>query len=128
MPDLQDYQEHATEIKIDGLTNGTYFILASIDANFSLTKNIIAKQQTYVSNISYIHTNTNDYYVLDRDNGQPLAKCNRCRLWESTYNYSTSKYEEIKAEKYTTDKNGFFKLKESKDYRNFLLQVNSWNR
>ncbi len=122
LPDLQDYQEHATEIKIDGLANGTYFILAGIDPNFSLLKNIIAKQLTYVSNISYIHTNANDYYVLDRDNGHPLANA-AVQIWESKYNYNTSKYEEQKLEKYTTDKNGFFKLKESKDYRNFLLQI-----
>ncbi|MEO6253405.1 MAG: alpha-2-macroglobulin family protein [Ferruginibacter sp.] len=123
LPDLQDHQEHATEIKIDGLANGTYFILASIVPDFSLTKNIIAKQLTYVSNISYIHTNTNDYYVLDRDNGQPLGNA-QVQVWESKYNYSRSMYEEIKAEKYTTDKNGFFKMKESKEYRNFVLQVN----
>jgi hypothetical protein len=122
LPDLQDYQQHTTEIKIDGLAAGTYFILASIDPAFSLSKNIIAKQQTYVSNISYIHTNNNDYYVLDRDNGQPLANA-QVQLWESKYNYNSNAYEEIKAEKYTTDKNGFFKLKETKEYRNFLMQV-----
>lgn len=122
LPNLQDYQEHATEIKIDGLANGTYIILASIDPDFSLTKNIIAKQLTYISHISYIHTNTNDYYVLDRDHGQPLANA-QVQFWESTYNNNINSYEEIKGEKYTTDKNGFFKLKESKDYRNFLIQV-----
>ncbi|MBK8496208.1 MAG: hypothetical protein IPL50_15240 [Chitinophagaceae bacterium] len=123
LPDLQDFQEHAIEIKIDGLPNGIYFILASIDPGFSLNKNIIAKQQTYVSRISYLHTNTNEYYVLDRDNGLPLANA-PVQFWESKYNYTNSRYEEIKAEKYTTDKNGFFKLKENKEYRNFLLQVN----
>jgi len=122
LPNLQDYQEHAAEIKVDGLENGTYFILASIDANFSLTKNIIAKQVTYISNISYIHTNTNDYYVLDRDSGQPLANA-QVQLWESKYNYNNSTYEEKKLEKYTTDKNGFCKLKDSREYRNYLIQV-----
>ena len=29
----------------------------------------------------------------------------------------------IKAEKYSADKNGFFKMKETKEYRNFMLQV-----
>ena len=106
------------EIKIDGLASGMYFILASVDPNFALTKNIIAKQFTYVSNISYIHTNTNDYYVLDRDNGQPLANA-QVQTWESKYNSKNSTYEDTKAEKYTTDKNGFFKLKETKEYRNF---------
>jgi len=122
LPDLQDYQEHATEIKIDGLPTGIYLVLASIDPGFSLTKNIIAKQQTYVSNISYIHTNVNDYYVLDRDNGQPLANAT-VQVWESKYNYNTSKYDEVKLEKYITDLGGSFKLKESKDYRNFYIQV-----
>jgi len=122
LPDLQDYQEHAAEIKIDGLDNGIYFILASIDANFSLSKNIIAKQLTYVSNISYIHTNTNDYYVLNRDNGLPLANA-EIQLWESKYDYKTSSTTDTKLEKYTSDKNGYFKVKETKNYRNFLLQV-----
>ncbi len=122
LPDLQDYQEHSAEIKIDGLANGIYIILASIDEHFSLDKNIIAKQLTYVSNISYIHTNKNDYYILDRDNGGPLANA-KVQLWQSSYNYKTSIQEETKAEKYATDKNGFFKMKETKEYRNFLIQV-----
>lgn len=126
LPDLQDYQQHAAEIKIDGLDNGTYFILASIDANFSLTKNIIAKQVTYISNISYIHTNKDDYYVLNRDNGLPLVNA-QVQLWQSAYNYNSNGYEEKKLEKYTTDKNGFFKLKGSSEYRNYLLQVTYGN-
>ncbi len=123
LPDLQDYQEHSVEIKTDALPNGVYLILASIDPSFSLSKNIIARQQTYVSNISCIHTNNNDYYVIDRDNGQPLANA-QVQLWEQKYNYTKNNYEDIKAEKYSTDKNGFFKLKESKEYRNFFMQVN----
>jgi uncharacterized protein YfaS (alpha-2-macroglobulin family) len=122
LPDPQDYQNHAAEIKIDGLANGVYFILASIDENFSLQKNIIAKQTIYVSNISYIHNNNNEYYVLHRDNGLPLANT-QVQIWETKYNYQNSSNEEVKAEKYTTDKNGLFKMKDSKDYRNFLLQL-----
>ena len=38
LPDPKDYQQHSTEIKIDGLANGVYFIIASIDEKFSLTK------------------------------------------------------------------------------------------
>ncbi|MFZ1784830.1 MAG: alpha-2-macroglobulin family protein [Ferruginibacter sp.] len=126
LPDLQDYQEHKAEIKIDGLGNGLYVVLASIDPNFSLTKNIIAKQLTYISDISYLHTNTNDYYVLHRDNGQPLVNA-KVQVWQSAYNYNLNRYDESEAEQYTTDKNGFFKMKETKDYRNFLLQVTYGN-
>lgn len=122
LPDLTDFQEHAAEIKIDGLSSGIYFILASVDENFALTKNIIAKQVIYVSNISYIHNNNNEYYVLHRDNGQPLPNT-QVQVWETKYNYQNGNDDEIKAEKYTTDKNGMFKMKDSKDYRNVLLQL-----
>ena len=122
LPDQQDYQEHATEIKIDGLAIGTYFILASTDEKFSLTKNIMARQLTYVSNISYIHTSANEYYVLDRDSGKPLANA-QVQIWENKYNYTAGANEEIKAEKYTADETGFFKLKESREYRSISLQV-----
>ena len=121
LPDPQDYREHSAEIKIDGLTNGVYLLFASIDENFSLTKNIIARQLTYISNISYIHNNNNEYYALHRDNGQPLPNT-QVQVWESNYNYTTSAYEQVKEEKYTTDKNGSFKLRKSSTYRNFLLQ------
>ena len=123
LPDLQDFQLHATEIKTDALDNGVYLIMASIDENFSLAKNIIAKQLIHISNISYIHNNTSEYYVLHRDNGQPLANT-QVQLWQNEYNYQTRIYEEKKAEKYVSDKNGYFKIKESKDYRNFLIQLN----
>ncbi len=122
LPDPQDYQNHSTEIKVDALGNGAYFILASLDANFSLQKNIIARQLTYVSNISYIKNNTGEYYVLNRDNGQPYNNA-QVQVWQTKYNYTKSENEGIKAENYTTDKNGLFKLIKSKEYRNILLQI-----
>ncbi|MEP7110893.1 MAG: alpha-2-macroglobulin family protein [Ferruginibacter sp.] len=126
MPDLQDYQPHAAEIKADGLPNGMYIILASLDENFSLQKNILARQLIYLSNISYIHNNNNDYHVLHRETGQALPN-SQVQVWETKYNYNTSRNEEVKAENYTTDKNGYFKLKETKEYRSFTLQVTGKN-
>ncbi len=124
LPDPQDFQDHSTEIKIDGVDNGIYFILASIDENFSTQKNILAKQQTYVSNISYIHNSDNEYYVLHRDNGKPLSNTT-IQVWETKYNYTTSHYDEIKAESYKTNSNGYFKIKPSQQYRTFTLQFKS---
>ena len=122
LPNQQDYQEHAVEIKIDGLQNGIYFILASIDPDFSLSQNIIAKEVMYVSNISYILNNKNELYVMDRDNGQPLANAT-VQLWQQSYNYTSRKYEDVKKEKYNTDANGFARIKRSKDYSSNSFQV-----
>ena len=121
IPDLKDLQQHAAEIKIDALPIGTYYLLASINADFSLSNNIIAKQVIQVSNISYINNNRDEYYVLHRDNGSPLPNT-QVQLWESKYDYKTSNYNDTRLEKYTTDKNGYFKIKNSKESRNYKLQ------
>ncbi|HTE31870.1 MAG TPA: alpha-2-macroglobulin family protein, partial [Chryseolinea sp.] len=127
LPDLQDYQLHTTEIKIDGLPNGVYLILASVDPNFSLSKNFMTKTVTYVSNISFINNNNGEYYVLNRDNGQPLANT-QVQVWESVYNYQSYGYEEKKGEKYTSDKNGMFKVvKGTNSYRDLMFQFNYGN-
>ena len=63
----------------------------------------------YVSNISYINNNNNEYYVLNRDNGQPLAGA-KAQLWQRIYDYKKNAYDESKKELYSTDKNGYFKL------------------
>ena len=45
------------------------------------------------------------------------------QVWENRYNQKTYNYEDIKAELYSTDETGFFKLKDAKEYRNFNLQI-----
>lgn len=121
LPDLQDHQEHSLEIKVDALNNGLYIILAGMDENFSLSNNAIAKQVTYVSNLSTIH-NGNDYYVVNRDNGQPMPNT-KVQVWESRYNYKTGNDDDKKAEEYTTNANGYFKFTPTTEYRNVSLQL-----
>ncbi len=123
MPNQKDFQTHATEIKIDALPQGTYYLLVSKQENFSLKNNIIGRAVTYVSNISYITNSKNELYVLDRDNGKPLEGA-AVQLWKNYYNPTTRKYDYIKAAKYTTDKNGFTKIEKSTNYENYFIQIN----
>ena len=132
LPATNDLQTHSTEIKVDALPPGEYFLAASNENDFSGTKTIIGARLFYVSNISYVN-NGSDYFVLNRDNGQPLAKA-VVQLWEQKYNYQSSKYEKTKAKEYTTDANGFFRMERTKDeknnnYRNYsyLLDVKYGN-
>lgn len=125
LPDPQDYQEHSAEIKVEGVENGLYWILASNDAQFSTSKSLLTKTLVYVSNISSVNLG-DDYYVLNRNNGQPLPN-SKVQIWENKYNYNTNRYEENKAEQYTTDANGHFILQKSKEYRSIRLQITNGN-
>jgi uncharacterized protein YfaS (alpha-2-macroglobulin family) len=122
IPQTGDYQEHLAETKTDGLPSGIYLILASKNEDFSLTNNLIARQVTYVSNISYITGDKKRIYVVDRNTGEALPNA-EIQLWQNIYNPTSRKYEEVKLEKSVTDKDGAALLKTKPDVYNNRLQV-----
>ena len=125
MPDPKDFQQHSVEIKIDALNNGVYVLMASISKNFSTDSNILSRQIVHVSNIACVHTQKN-YYILNRTTGLPITNAN-IQIWESKYNYTIGNYETKKAEKYSTDVNGFFVLKNTVESRDITLQISTPN-
>ena len=101
-------------------------MLGSVNNNFSTTKNLLAAQYFYVSNISYI-SNNNAYFALHRNTGKPLANAS-VQVWTSRYDYSDRKNKLQKAESLTADKNGFFALKTTdKENRNARLEI-KWEK
>ncbi|MFM2362553.1 MAG: hypothetical protein RLZZ316_1455, partial [Bacteroidota bacterium] len=121
LPPTNDYQTHRTEIKIDALPAGTYFLLTSADESFSTSNNPMALQYFYISAISYVNSG-NDYFVLHRETGQPLANAS-IQVWKSTYNYDTRKYIKEKASTANTDKNGHVKLLATDNNRRYELEI-----
>lgn len=127
LPATADLQQHRAEIKIDALPIGEYLLVAATGANFNDKKTLVGAQLFYVSNISFVNSGE-DYFVLHRDNGQPLSKAS-VQVWENKYNYDQSKYIKQKSKLYTTDNNGFFrKQKEEQpgkpyNYTSFLLDI-----
>lgn len=123
LPASDDHQEHSTEIKINSLPTGSYMLLASADENFALSKNILAAQYFHVSNIAWMH-NGNEFFVVNRESGQPLAKANIV-LWEGVYNYDQRIYIQTKADTYTSNANGNFRITKApgKDSYNRTLEV-----
>ncbi|MBS1610786.1 MAG: alpha-2-macroglobulin, partial [Bacteroidetes bacterium] len=124
LPETNDLQTHAAEIKIDALPAGDYLLIASTSRNFDDKNSILGARLFYVSSISYIN-NENSYFVLNRDNGQPLANA-AVQLWERKYDYKTSKYTKEKLAAYKTDVNGFFetqKIKKDGYSYNYLLEI-----
>ena len=126
-PQTNDYQKHAAEIKIDALAVGEYALLASVDSNFSIGKNAMAVQYFYVSNIAYIN-NGFDYFVLNRESGQPINAA-AVQLWARSYNNKTGKQTINKTENYQTDAHGYFLLKEKigNDNSGQLLEITTAN-
>jgi uncharacterized protein YfaS (alpha-2-macroglobulin family) len=108
VPDTKDLQEHAAEVKVDGLPVGKYMLLMSSNKQFTNKTAVLGGRVLYVSNISYVNDNE-DYFVLNRQTGQPLLNA-KVQVWENKYDYTTQKYIRTKGKLLTTDKQGYAKL------------------
>ncbi|HEY6064234.1 MAG TPA: alpha-2-macroglobulin family protein, partial [Chitinophagaceae bacterium] len=112
LPVTNDMQPHSAEIKVEALPAGEYILVASTEKDLNGKKTILGARFFYVSGISYVN-NSDDFFVLNRDNGQPLAKA-AVQVWEQKYDYKQSKYIKEKTKLYTTDANGFFRMERPK--------------
>lgn len=105
LPVVNDYRQHTVEIKAEALAPGEYVLLASADSSFSFSKNPLAGQYIYVSNISYVNRQ-DDYFILDRSSGQPLANAS-VQQWLNQYDYDSRKNKTVKGQSAVADKNGY---------------------
>ncbi len=124
LPATNDLQTHNAEIKIDALPAGEYLLVAGTAKNFDDKKALLGARLLYVSTISYV-TSGSDFFVLNRDNGQPLANA-AVQIWERKYDYKTSKYSQERMAAYKTDANGFFsnkKIKSANYNNNYQLDI-----
>lgn len=123
LPEMQDYKRHKTEIKIDGLPIGSYFLLASDQASFALEAANIGLVKVQVSNISYI-SSEKDYFVLNRNTGQPLSNAT-VQLFQRTYDYQTRTYNRIKADELKANEKGFLRISKAgkNEYGSYSLDI-----
>jgi hypothetical protein len=106
LPSTGDYQTHKTEIKTDALPPGAYALIVSDDSSSRLAGQILTMTALYVSNIASI-SNDKDYFVLNRENGQPLPGAT-VQVWQQTYDYKINRSVLNRAEAYRTDEHGHF--------------------
>lgn len=123
LPDTKDHQNHSAEIKIDALPIGEYALIASINEQFPLAKNQLSVQYFYVSNIAYINKGE-DYFILNRETGQPLANAT-VQVWYRSYDYNKRKYTDSKGQKSVADEHGYVKIEPVKNNNehNFRLDI-----
>ncbi len=125
-PGIGDYQQHAAEMKIDALPAGNYMLIASNDSSFSVENNLLAAQFFFVSAISYVKDDHQNYFVLNRETGQPLPGA-KVQVWENKYDYTARQNVFFKTEAYTTDATGYFKIKDTGNFRNIRLEF-TWQK
>jgi Bacterial Alpha-2-macroglobulin MG10 domain/Alpha-2-macroglobulin family/MG2 domain len=127
LPATNDYQKHSVEIKVDAMPAGQYVLLASTNSDFSFDNNPLAVQYFYVSSISYIN-NRNEYFILDRETGKPLADAT-VQTWWSQYDYTVRGSKKVKGEKQIADKNGYIKFAKNtaNQQGNLQLEISNEN-
>ena len=75
IPDPVDYQEHSTELALDGLPLGRYWILVSDNAAFDGLKGHVSIAQFSVSQLAVVHireTESPSFVTMDRLSGAAL--------------------------------------------------------
>ncbi len=113
LPPTSDHRTHSVEIAIASLPAGSYVLLAANNPGWNLTNEVISVQYFSVSSIAFI-SHARDYFVLNRESGQPLPGAT-AQVWQEKYNNRTSAREWAKKESYQTDAQGHFLIREKKD-------------
>ncbi|MBL7825478.1 MAG: alpha-2-macroglobulin, partial [Saprospiraceae bacterium] len=106
-----DYQQHTTELAVNPLPFGSYWLLISDNPAFDRTKGPIAFANFFVSNLSGAPINENGkivHIVTDRREGAPLANV---KMDYYTYDYNSGRRKTIHAGSGTTDQNGVSRFK-----------------
>lgn len=135
LPATEDYLDHSTEIKADGIKKGYYALMISTNPNFTIEagKEAVGISTLFASQISFVTKNNNnnenfELYVLDRNNGQPLKDAT-VKFYRNTYDYKTRKYIRTDLGTAVSDASGYVSKKINKpsaqDYynENFLFDV-----
>ncbi|MEI6087067.1 MAG: MG2 domain-containing protein, partial [Bacteroidota bacterium] len=123
LPVTNDYQNHFVEIKLDPLSQGEYVLLASTGKNFNPARDIINYQSFQVSSISLIQ-NKSDFFVLNRETGNPISKAN-ITILSRTSNAQRKEWDNEGVR--STDENGYVKMDGQKSNRYYSFIIESKN-
>ena len=106
LPDTKDYLHHTTEIKIDGLPLGSYFVYASTDKDFEKSK-YLGTSLINVTNLSFITKpgeNQTVFLILNRKTGEGIKEVTG-DIFHYSYHYGKNRIE--KSGSFITCENGF---------------------
>lgn len=115
LPSSEDMEQHSTEVLVEALPAGAYVLVASLHKDISAADNIVAAIPFQVSMLSFVtENNKKEGYVLDRKTGYPVPNV-KVQFWAQKYNNKKNRYEAVKLNNVTADKNGNITLPANND-------------
>ena len=75
LPDLKDFRQHQTELKIQSLPLGHYVLMISTSPDFTMNNQAVGLSETFISNLgswSRGQGSNAEVIVYDRDTGHPI--------------------------------------------------------
>ncbi len=123
--DTRDLRLHRVEIAVGSLPPGYYALLGSSDSSWSRGSGTMAIQYFSVSSIAFVNKGE-DYFVLNRETGQPLAGAT-VQLWTRPGGFArgSAKASLEKKGAFTTDKDGYCRIQlgNSNGYEPLLVEI-----
>jgi hypothetical protein len=114
LPDPGDYQPHRTEIPVAALPSGSYVLLAATNASWGKDTLPVQTLPFKVSDIGWIGTGTDSWYILHRGSGEPMPGA-LVHIWNTRGGL---------VQDYVADRNGHIKLsKNAPGYMNLKMRV-----
>ncbi len=126
LPEVNDYQQHSTEIKINKQDPGSYVLLVSDHVDFTYEGHYVAYAWTQFSNISYFHrinpeTGRLEVYVRERGLGKPIEGVS---IQAYEWDYDKNQYIAYGVEA-ATDANGYAAFEAPRDYHTLELELST---
>ncbi len=110
LPEVGDYRNHTTEIKVDQLELGTYIFILSTGQNLTSEATSVQYLITHISNIGFAQLNTpagyTSFVLNHRKTGEPLSNV-ALDFYTNEYNRITRRNERKKTGATRSDQNGF---------------------
>jgi TonB-dependent SusC/RagA subfamily outer membrane receptor len=111
---LNDYQEHSTEVVIPPLSGGMYLIVSRVPNSSIKDSPLFAFASIQVTNLALVEASFEEltrFQVVDRNTGKPIpgADVHLLSSGNNSYNSPIDQH-------FITDKNGFIEIKKQKKY------------
>lgn len=127
LPNQGDYHSHSIEFPIEKLTPGLYVIMAATHEDFETDKEAVTYAIVNVTDLTYIsrynrEEHKREFRVYERESGLPAAGA-KVQAYKNEYNNGKRRYLWKKAGTYTSDKEGYFEIKEGNSYQTYRLEI-----